>query len=328
MYFCIIMRSKYILVTEISHEIHEFFYMLKHYRWNRIGCKPNVQMLVYMADNPQSFYLGGMADRFKAMISTYAWCKQRGIDFRIRHVFPYELADYLDQAQYDWRLKDGEYTDSIWNSRLMRARGEHGRRLVRKKYKGKQIHFYGNRDFLYYINETGNTNYTWGELFQELFKPGKELKGIVHKKKEEIGSPYISAVFRFQNLLGDFKEYGYQSIDDTEKRNQLISKCINGLLELQKRTQNKHILVTSDSSAFINIVSQIPGVHVIKGERVHIGCDSSANFDTYLKSFVDFYMLVDSEKIYCLGTAEMYPSQFPEYAAKVRNIAFERVLLK
>lgn len=322
------MRSKSKFVTETSHAIHETYYMLRHYNWKRIGKRLQQPMLVFMVTDTKGFYVGGMVDRFKGMISTYAWCKQRNIDFRIRHIYPFELANYLEPTKCDWRLKEGEYTTCIWDASLMRARGEYGRRLVRKSLVHKQIHYYGNRDFLYYINETGGTNYTWGELFHELFRPGKKLAELVELKKREIGRPYISAVFRFQNLLNDFKEYSYAALTDSKKREELIQKCMNGLLELQKLYPEYPLLVTSDSSCFIKKVSELPGVYVVGGERVHMGYIRSASYDTYMNSFVDFYMLVNSQRVFSLGTSEMYPTEFPMYAAKVNDIPFERVLLK
>lgn len=284
-------------------------------------------MLVFMVNDAKGFYIGGMVDRFKGIISTYAWCKQRNIDFRIRHVFPFELADYLKPAQYDWRLREHEYTTCIWDARLMRARGEYGRRLVKMRLKNEQIHYYGNRDFLQYVNQTGGTDYSWGELFKEIFQPQEKLQIIVENKQAEIGQNYISAVFRFQNLLGDFEEYKYRALNDEKNREELIGKCFNGLIDLQKQHLGTPILVTSDSSTFIRKVSELSGIYTIGGERVHMGCNANADYDTYLNSFVDFYMLANSQRVFSLGTVEMYPTQFPMYAAKVNNVPFDRVLL-
>ncbi len=322
------MRSNSLFVTETSHAIHEAYYMLRHYGWKRSNRPFHRPMLVFMVNNAKGFYTGGMVDRFKGIISTYAWCKQREVDFRIRHVYPFELADYLTPSNYDWRLKEGEFTTSIWHSTLMRARGEYGRRLVRKTLKKKQLHYYGNRDFLQYINETGGTSYGWGELFKELFAPCKELAEVVEQKQSEIGTSYISAVFRFQNLLGDFKEYSYAALDGNGKRETLISKCIDGLKNLQQQYPGMPLLVTADSSTFIERVSNLPGIYVTKGKRVHMGCHADAGYDTYLNSFIDFYMLAGSQRIFSLGTSDMYPTQFPMYAAKVNDVPFERVLLE
>lgn len=322
------MRSNSPFITETSHAIHEIYYMLRHYDWKKYGSALRKPMLVFMVNNAKGFYVGGMVDRFKGMISTYAWCKQRNIDFRIRHIFPFELADYLDPSHYDWRLRENEFSTSIWDATLMRARGEYGRRLVKKKEIRKQIHYYGNRDFLDYINQTGGTNYTWGELFKELFQPGKELLELIKQKSREISKPYISAVFRFQNLLGDFEEYKFSTLNDENRREELIKKCLNGLIDLQEQYPEMSILVTSDSTTFVDRASELPGIYVIGGKRVHMGCTADAAYDTYLNSFADFYMLADSRRIFSLGTDEMYPTQFPMYAAKVNDIPFERILLE
>lgn len=300
-------------------------YMLRHYDFKRPCKEYNGRMLIFNVD--RFFYSGGMADRFKGAVTAYAFCKQRGIDFRIRYVFPFELSDFLLPAEYDWRLREGEYLRNVRTSRLMYSRAERGRRLMRQNPVKRQLHYYGNYDNLDFFNAKGGTDYEWGVLFRELFRPGPELEKALQKKHSEIGEPYIAAVYRFQNLLGDFHEYAFTSIDDKDRCEELISICIDGLLELQKANPGVPVLVTSDSSTFISRISGFSGIHTVGGCRVHIGCDASDS-GVYLNSFIDFYMLAESTKVYCLGTSGMYPSQFPMYAAKVYGIPFERVLLK
>ena len=321
------MRSKKQFIVETSHRIHEYLYALKNYNWIRTNKQACTNMLIFMVTNTKGFYVGGMVDRFKGIISTYAWCKQQNINFRIRHIFPFDLSDFLAPAEYDWRLKNHEYTTCFWDASLMRARGEYGQRLVKKKHINKQIHYYGNRDFLEYINQTGATNYSWGGLFKELFKPSRALNEIIDENIAKIGKPYITAVFRFQNLLGDFKEYNYPVLTDTDEKTFLIRQCIKGLDSLHNKYPDTTILVTSDSSFFIAHVSSMDYVHTIGGTRVHIGWTADADHNTYMNSFVDFYMLANSKKIFSLGTKEMYPTEFPLYAAKVNEIPFERILL-
>lgn len=40
-------------------------------------------------------YHGGLCDRFKGIISLYAYCKCSGLPFRIRYTYPFRLEDYL-----------------------------------------------------------------------------------------------------------------------------------------------------------------------------------------------------------------------------------------
>lgn len=316
------------IIRETTHILFETYYRFRYYNWKKVGKPVKHPMLVFMVDDAKGFYTGGMADRFKGAVSTYVWCKQRNIDFRIRYVYPFELADYLEPASYDWRLRPGEFTTCLWDTRIMHARREKGRRFVAMKLGKKQLHYHGNVDILEYLNYTGGTNYSWGSMFKELFKPGEKLGMALEREKKKIGDKYISVSFRFQNLLGDFEEYDYQPLTEENKREELIRKCIDGLSNLQKTYVNIPLLVTSDSSTFIERVSQISGIHVIGGRRVHMGCNDKGDYDTHLNSFIDFYMLANSQRIFCLGTAEMYPTKFPMYAAKINDILFERVLIE
>lgn len=317
------MNVKNKMMVELSHMVEESIYMLKHYTWTRTGqgARP---MLVFMVD--KDFYTGGMADRFKGAVSAYAWCRQRNIPFRIRYVHPFELADYLSPADYDWRLREGEFTTCLRDARLMYGRGEYARRLVRLDL-DKQLHFYGNYDNLEFINQKGGTDYTWSGLFKELFRPGEELEACLKERREDIGAPYISAVYRFQNLLGDFQEYSFKSLEDDNEREALIVKCLDSLKMLHQKHPDELVLVTSDSETFMARARELDFVRLIPGKVVHIGSRAGESRSVYMKSFIDFYMLSESKKVYGICAGQMYPSEFPMYAAKVNDVPFERIYL-
>lgn len=280
-------------------------------------------------------YHGGMCDRFKGIVSLYAYCKHHGIPFRIRYTYPFRLEDYLSPAAYDWILDDNEYTDNPLYSRVLYMRGEHlARRLLGLKVT-RQVHFYTNRDLLERINdvlrgENETDRYDWGELFRELFRPCEGLRNRINAIKRNIGGDYCAAVFRFQNLLGDFHEYRYKELAGADEKEALVVKCLDAISELKKRHGDKALLVTSDSAAFLQRVSQIKGVHIIPGKLIHIDqvsgeADGDTGREAYMKSFLDFYVLSEAQKIYRVGTSYMYPSEFPVYAAKVHDIPFESI---
>lgn len=293
-------------------------------------------LLIAMVDGEA--YHGGLCDRFKGIISLYAYCKQHRLPFRIRYTFPCRLEEFLAPADYDWTLKEGEYSDNPRFCRVLYMRGEHyATRLLHLQVK-KQIHFYTNRDLLPIINEeycheeSGSHGYSWGELFRELFKPGKLLQERLDEIGREIGNDYDAAVFRFQNLLGDFKEYHYKPLTDKQEAERLVDKCIGYVQQLKASSPCKTLLVTSDSITFLHRVSQISGVYVIPGTLTHMdeairSTCPSAPLESHLKSLLDFYMISRARKIYRVGTSIMYPSQFPVYAAKVNNRPFESVTL-
>ena len=283
----------------------------------------------------ESFH-GGMCDRFKGMVSLYAYCKQAGVPFKIRHTFPFKLEDYLQPAQYDWVLHEDEYTDNPLYCRVLYMRGEHyATRLLRLKAT-RQIHFYTNRDLLPRINDARSANhlmeYDWGELFRELFRPSEVLQSRIDAVKHAIGGEYDAAVFRFQNLLGDFKEYHFKAIADKAEAEELVERCLNSVVRLRDASPHKRLLVTSDSVTFLNRVSQLNGVHIVPGSLSHMDgaklhADAAKQFEVYLKSFVDFYMISGAQTVYRVGTEQMYESEFPVYAAKVNNRPFTAVTI-
>lgn len=322
-------------LLEQKHRLKELFLALRIALKSHTLGMPKTEQPVYVAMVDGETFHGGLCDRFKGIVSLYAYCKYRKLPFRIRYTYPFRLEDYLIPAAYDWTLREGEYTDNPLYSRILYMRGEHlATRLLRLKTR-RQIHFYTNRDCLDLINaayaEEGSEGFNWGDLYCELFKPGPVLEERIQSMKEELGSDYYAAVFRFQNLLGDFQEYRYKSITDKDEAEKLIGKCLRSLQNLKAAYGDKSWLVTSDSMAFLKRAAQLEGVHIIPGTLIHIDGDkhsvSSGSYEIYLKSFIDFYMLTEAQKIYRIGTSYMYPTKFPVYAAKVHHIPFESITI-
>ena len=66
---------------------------------------------------------------------------------------------------------------------------------------------------------------------------------------------------------------------------------------------------------------------MISGNIIHIDNQPVDDNLTKLKPFLDFYLLSEAQKIYSVRNKDMYPSGFPEYAAKIRNIPFTRIII-
>ena len=78
---------------------------------------------------------------------------------------------------------------------------------------------------------------------------------------------------------------------------------------------------------FLQKVESIPGVFIIPGELTHMEFSAEENFQLHLKSFLDFFMISESNSIQGVGTDIMYPSDFPALAANINNVPFERVII-
>jgi hypothetical protein len=123
------------------------------------------------------------------------------------------------------------------------------------------------------------------------------------------GGGYISATFRFQALLGDFYEGSFPVLPE-EKRHALIERCVEHLLEIHAENAGKTVLVTSDSKIFLEKVKNRDFVYVIPGELAHIDFSPGLDTNVYMKSFIDYFLLTYSEKIYLVVDGQMFESGF------------------
>lgn len=316
--------STYIL-SKLQPAQRNFLHQLRRYVFHK-KVHPEHQLFILFIDG--SMPHGGMADRFKSAVSAFAFCLHYNIPFRLKYTSPFELSDYLVPNEYDWRLRENEKISyNFFEVKYITDRMPDGLIRLRNLKTKKQIHclFYG--DIVNALNNLNNTHYRWGELFKMLFRPTEELKNAIKQYREKIGGDYVCAVFRFQNLLGDFTEYQYTEANEKEKK-ELIAKCKNALYKLQRRLPGEQkILVTSDSVAFLNAIHDIQHVYAFPEKIVHIDNAPGEAHNVYLKSFIDFYLLSEGKAIYSIGTNQMYNTQFPMYAAKLNHIPFERIII-
>ena len=305
------------------HRIKELFYGVRYLSffsgWDEVD-KEERNAGIAMIDG--RFRHGGICDRFKGMISLYNYCRYVGKPFRIRYYFPFELTDYIVPNKYDWRISDKNISDSIWHVRPICTRKENGKRLL-KLNTNKQIRFYGNRDLSEFL-QFPPFNDDWGDVFNYLFKPSPLIQEHLDYHKKAINGEYVAAAFRFQNLLGDFEEYHCSSITNSDEKEQLISANIEELKKIHEENPDMTILVTADSSTFLERVSVLEYVHAIKGKQSHVDTKNVDQSNT-MKSFIDFYMLAGAKKVYGVVIDDMYPSDFPVCAAKIGHVPFIRI---
>lgn len=313
--------------------IKEYWFGFKY-----LNYKPQFHQKYYIAMYDGRLRHGGLCDRLKGIISLYYCCKFKNIPFRIYWDSPFNLIDYLEPNKYNWFISKKDLPKSIWNVRVFHSIGDTSNRIYTFN-SHKSLYYYGNRDLSitckdYYIN-----NPTWGETFKFLFKPSEKVnRNILYVKNLWNNVPYIALTFRFLNLLGDFNEFNSIAENEIYQKN-LINKCIEIINNFSNQNKDKYILVTSDSKTFLHYASKIKKILIIPGEISHM--DSSANIvsdqnlklnelqsDVHLKTFVDFFLLSDAEKIYSIIVDKMYKSEFPYYASKINDIPFERLEYK
>lgn len=307
-------------------------YQRENERLKRKGLNVDApKTVVYMALSETTFS-GGLSDRLRGIVAIYSECKRMGLPFRI--VFePLHLEDYLSPNKYDWRINDDEIcwdTSCVYpcviltyhnNSRNFWQRfAQHAilKHFLKKPF--AQIHVYSNMFC---------SDLEYASLFRELFKPTKELHDLMDYHLAQLGGAgnYVSATFRFRQLLGDFKEGGETLLED--ERMPYIEKCINAILKLHEHIPDKKILVTADSHTFLDTLKErnLPYVYVMPGRVVHIGFTQDASKKTYMKSFLDMYMLSYASTVFLVRDKMMYHSGFPYRASLLNGARYEEIKL-
>lgn len=297
------------------------------------------QTLVFMADG--KWMHGGLTDRLRGMTSAYKFAKEHGLNFKIFHTSPFLLQEILQPNKIDWTIDETKisYDSAVAKPVLLyREDFENVSALERQlDASHEQFHLYSCVD---------TVNEKFPEYFNELFKPSPILAQELEKYSEMLGASYTAISFRFQNKLGDFKEFTFKELKDADKQ-----ELMNAALEMLKadpapeqvRGDKKagmtvqgdnvsgmtttKILVTADSPTFLAEAEKTPNVVTVKGKSIHIDFNSSKNAEDYLKAFTEFFLISKASKatLYRNRKYETYPSNFPKYAALLGNVPYEIV---
>jgi hypothetical protein len=251
----------------------------------------------------------GLCDRYKAIIGCFYIAKQSGFEFKVIFDVPFHLNDYLDVSRYDWVADMDDLSYSLKNSRVIPYNG--GGKVPRLNKSVKQYHVYSYIGYdILETNRIRDYKMLWGTLFNSLFRP----KDFILQAVEETGfekNKYIAVHLRFVNALERFE--GDQFNDLSEKKKEaLIHRCLSGIETVIRENKEVPVVVFSDSNVFLNHVKELP-VHVLDGRIGHISFENDR--DVIVKTFLDFYMISNAQKVYVIHAPEMYGTVFSYYAA-------------
>ena len=286
-----------------------------------------------LASNNDICTCGGLCDRLHGMLSVYKLCKEEQLDFKIWHTTPFHLEEFLIPQKYNWIIDDTSVVKDLHHVMILKstmpnilktgmswpqARRFHAKYLKNKFIQAKrrhklQVHVYTNA----HIIERDEFHV----LFNELFQPTKELREIVEWNKKQLGEHYVSASLRFRNMLGDFKDGDSEPLDKTEQA-YYLRRCFDEIEKIHEVHKDKKILVTSDSSTFIEAIKVKEYVYTIPGQIGHIDYSGGEDRNVHLKTFVDLLTLAGADTLYQIFFGKMYGGGFSATAAYIGGKPF------
>lgn len=317
------------IIRNILIQILDFIYrepklIYTYYRQPRARRFVQTPRYIFMVDGRVGH--GGMFDRLKGLISVYAVAKSQQKDFRIHWTYPFPLEKYLVPNDYDWRVDEASIIYHYPQSRPLFLYGEcySPRRLM--KNRRRESHFYYGYNSLKEINERFSSNYDWGALYRELFKPSPYLQKYLDHYQNEIGAGYIAVHTRFLNLLGDKTETDINPELPEEDRKQLMNNAVAKMQKIHACHSGSRMMLSSDSMTFIHYAKErMADIYVVPGTVKHIDTAGETDDSENIKMFTDYYLLAHAQKVYSLWHEGMWKSAFPEYAAVIGGVEFERV---
>lgn len=305
--------------------------ILFRFKYDNKKCKSKYpSYIIYMSDG--RVRCGGLGDRLHGILSLYYYCQKNDIPFKINFCEPFRLKEYLEPNEINWDIDPDDLCYNFHgaepllmacsfksNKGTQQQEADFMYRYLKykiKKESTKEYHIYTN---MHYACRPD----LYSSLFHKLFKPSQRLMNAINWNKERIGNKYISVTLRFQNLLGDFSEGKYPTLNE-EEQNKLIEKVKNKIVFMHNNMHNNcKILITSDSRKFLDVMDKESWVYTIPGKLVHMTYTPIHDFETHLKSFVDLFMLANADKLYLLVTDKMFHSGFAESASLIYNKPYE-----
>lgn len=308
LWYCLTFKRNNAILSELA----------AHYSLKQINNQSSYKGVICIYEG--AVFQGGLADRLRGILSVYKTCKEEGVDFCLYFMHPFKLEWFLIPNIVDWHIEEHEIIsdlsklhllvlDSTSDSNYSKRKQEQYIKKHISVNKEKQIHCYTNVCYSY--------DYNYAELFWELFRLSPRLASSIERQKKEIGGPYISISARFLDSLGDFNEsFGFNHPLSSQERDSLIKSNLYQIEKLHAAYPAHRILVNSDSITFLSEAARLSYVYVNPGIITHIDNTASASYETFEKTFLDYFMIANAEHIYLLKTKWMHRSGYP-YAASL-----------
>lgn len=267
---------------------------------------------------------GGLCDRLWGAVSTYLYCKDNGIPFKLSFVAPFQMTDYLIPALVDWKISEADicYDSKVSQPLVIKCIGferEDDMSVIGKTFKNgiRQLHVYTNAHA---------TRLRFHEGFGDLFKPSAVLGDAINDVIAKNGDDYVSISFRFVRLFGDFEDVNWPVLPDEKSREDMIRRGLAAIEKVKSLHPGKKVLVTTDSSTFLSRARQLNDVFVVEGDIKHVDfSDVGSATLPHLKTFLDLLLISRAKHVY-LGINDMvYRSTFAKTASQIGNRPFDMI---
>jgi hypothetical protein len=224
---------------------------------------------------------GGLADRLKGLVSTYALSKKLNREFIVNWTFPQKLNTVLEPNKYNWLPRPIQgFTQKDYFLIDNDSFNQHKHLfspVSEMNFPEDLVTIRTNINFLPLLNMTES----FADLFEELFKPKFTIPSL---------QEYVGFSARFGGTQSNWADSDFDRVVTYDY-------AFESLQEQMSKNKNKKLFICTDSSAFLEFLKD-KGVDFLTTEGYaehidHEGCTEQG----FKKVFEDFFILRQCDPI-------------------------------
>lgn len=273
------------------------------------------RVIIYMTENTE---FAGLADRLRGFVSGYILAQENSRSFHLYHDKGFNLETYLEPNEVDWRISPADISRGL-NRVAFLWFTNHWPNLDQKD---KEYHGYGLFNLIPHLPEEIKHKYTYGGVFNKLFRPTAYLQHLIDQAMREVGiqdNNFIAFHLRFLNFFEPV-EMNKTEEDVTgtpEQQRQMIENVHATIDEVYRDSACRHVLLFSDSNKFLQ-ASHPDYIKVLPGTVGHIARHNDASAITD-KAFIDLFIMSKAAQVYSITGPNIYGGAFSRTAAAIRG---------
>lgn len=285
---------------------HEYkLFELKKRNHNRV--------IIYMTSHTE---FAGLADRLRGFVSGYILAQENDRSFHLYHDKGFNIETYLEYNEVDWRISPADISRGL-NRVAFLWFTNYWPRLDKKN---REYHGYGLFDLIPHLPKKIKEKYTYGGVFNKLFRPTPFLQQLIDNAMQEAGlqeGGFIAFHLRFLNFFEPVEPDRAESdVSGTpEQQAQMLANVHATIDRIYQETSCKHVLLFSDSNKFL----QAPHpdyIRVLPGTVGHIARHNDARAITD-KAFIDLFIMSKAAQVYSITGPNIYGGSFARTAAAI-----------
>ena len=271
------------------------------------------RFIIYMTEHTE---FCGLADRLRGFVSGYILAQENGRSFHLYHNRGFNIETYLQPNLVDWRISPSDISRGL-NRVAFLWFTNHWPTL---KHKNKEYHAYGLFNLIPHLPHNIKHKYTYGGVFNTLFRPTTHLEQLVTNALDAAGvkeNNYIAFHLRFMNFFDVVEPDDTEAdITGTPEQQQQMKKDVHAIIDkIYHEYGCQHALLFSDSNYFLSIphpdyIKTLPGIagHITRHN------DNEAVID---KAFTDLFVMSKALQVFSITGPNIYGGAFSRTAAAI-----------